>query len=104
MWLSEQDRLLGLLDPEVRNTIFRWEIPNNNAALPRTPHSTSMSRFISKYDLAHVCYTSTNIYQTCQGIRNIMLCVPTDSFSGAFAVLRKVTFSFMSARLCDRMD
>ena len=41
VWISEQDRLLGLLDSEVRTMIFRREIPNDNAALPRTPHSTS---------------------------------------------------------------
>jgi len=104
VWLSERDRLLGLLDPKVRTMIFRREIPNDNAALPRTPNPTSTSWFISKYDCAHVCYTSTNIYQTCQGVRNVMLCVPTDSFLGAFAVLLKATFSFMSVRLSDRMD
>jgi len=104
VWLREQDRLLGLLDPEERNIIFRREIPNGNAALPRTPHSTSTSWFISKYDRAHVCYTSTNIYQTRQGVGNITLSVPNDSFLGAFAMLLNAAFSFMSARLSDRMD
>jgi hypothetical protein len=78
VWLSEEDRLLGLRDPEVRTIIFRRKIPNDNGALPRTLQSTSTSGFISKYDCAHVCYTSTNICQTCQGVRNVMLCVPTD--------------------------
>jgi hypothetical protein len=104
LWLSEQDRPLGLLDPEVRTMFFRRETPNDNAALPTTPHSTSSSWFISKYDCAHVCCTSTNIYPTCEGVRNVMLRVPTDSFLGAFAVLRKATFSFMPLRLSDRMD
>jgi len=99
----EQDRLLGLLDPEVRNKIFRRQIPNGNA-LPRTLHSTRTLRFISKHDRAHVCYTSTNIYQTCLGVGNITPSLPTNSFLGAFAVLRKAAFSFMSSRLSDRMD
>jgi hypothetical protein len=79
VWLGECVRLLGLLDPDGVGTTIVRNVRKYRTTKRNSPEGLNILVFCCLcQSMTAPMYAIFN--KTCQGVRNGMLCVPTDSF------------------------